>query len=61
MNIVIVNGTALNDNGIDAPALFGTAQTDIMNANWSAGDDVTHTSAPTRSSALDTLRRFPTP
>jgi serralysin len=37
---VIINGTPLDDDGVDSPALFGTAQDDILNANWSAGDDI---------------------
>jgi len=36
---VIINGTSLDDDGVVAPALFGTAQDDIVNANWSAGHD----------------------
>jgi Ca2+-binding RTX toxin-like protein len=37
---VIINGTALDDDGVHSPALLGTAQDDILNANWSAGGDV---------------------
>ncbi len=37
--MALINGTALSDNGIAAPALVGTALADTLNANWSAGDD----------------------
>lgn len=37
--MAIINGTALSDNGVAAPALFGTIFADLLNANWSAGED----------------------
>jgi serralysin len=32
-------GTALSDDGVAAPALVGTAFADVLNSNWSTGND----------------------
>jgi len=33
-------GTAMNDDGVAAPALTGTIFADVLNSNWSGGNDV---------------------
>lgn len=35
-----ISGTALDDDGVAAAALVGTAFADVLNFNWSAGNDV---------------------